>query len=82
MRMQAPPVEPSSQYIAHIASQPEVVIFFNGIWTRHDTGKSILFLRRDASKPIEKIKTSGHDASRAIYCIIIFNWAPPCPKAR
>ena len=79
VRMQAPPVEPSSQYIARVASRPEVVIFFSGIWTRHDAGKSILFLRQS---PLKKIKTSGHDALRAIYCIIVFNWAPPCPKAR
>ena len=30
---------------------------------------SILFLRRDESKPIEKIMTSGHDAMRAIYIV-------------
>ena len=30
---------------------------------------SILFLRRDVSKPIEKIMTSGHDAMRAIYIV-------------
>ena len=29
---------------------------------------SILFLHRAASKPIEKIMTSGRDATRTIYC--------------
>ena len=34
--------------------------------------KSIIFLRRDTSKPIEKIMTSGSDTSRAIYCELGF----------
>ena len=29
---------------------------------------SILLLRHDVSEPIEKMMTSGRDASRAIYC--------------
>ena len=45
----------SSQYIARVASRPEVIIFSMGFG-------------RNASEPIEKIMTSGRDATRAIYC--------------
>ena len=58
-----------SQYIARVASRPEVIIFSLGFGRAATQGeKSILFLRRDACEPIEKIMTSGCDATRAIYC--------------
>ena len=53
-------------YIAHDASRPEVIIFFNGIWIRHDTGIELDSI--PASRCVRAQMTSGRDAAFAIYC--------------
>ena len=78
-------LKPGSQYIARDASRPEVIIFsmdFDA--SRRKNRIDFLFLRRDASKPIEKIMTSGRDASRAIYCEPGLNdatWSTTSPQS-
>ena len=52
-----------SQYSVRIASRPEVIIFSMGLDAARRRNR-ILFLRRTASKPIEKIMTFGWDATR------------------
>ena len=58
-------LKPSSQYIAHVASWPEVIIFSMGFDASRIDFYSCVATRPN---PTKKIMTSGRDATRAIYC--------------
>ena len=50
-----------------VASRPNrKSLFFQWTWTQRDAGIELDSI--PASKPIEKIMTSGRDATRTIYC--------------